>query len=59
MTEGQCCFCGKDVETTVLDPCLFKVLTNNNDWEVWTCHGACFRERVMDVQHLARFFESP
>ena len=41
-----CCFCGKLVEGTDVDPCRVTVETVQGKWQVWFCHGSCFRDRV-------------
>lgn len=41
-----CCFCGKLIEETDVDPCTVRVATVQDQWQVWFCHSACFRERI-------------
>ena len=43
---GPCCFCGRDVPGTVVDPCSVKVETATKNWQVWFCHASCFKERL-------------
>jgi hypothetical protein len=45
---GPCCFCGKEIVPTDKDPCRVTVETAKGRWQVWFCHAACFRERVID-----------
>jgi hypothetical protein len=43
---GPCCFCGKGIERTAVDPCAVSVETEEGLTEVWFCHGSCFKERL-------------
>jgi len=54
---GPCCFCGKAIEKTDTDPCRVTVSTASEKWQVWFCHGACFRERLAELEESPGFFE--
>ena len=43
---GPCCFCGKEIEKTEVDPCSVTVETAKEKWQVWSCHADCFKSRV-------------
>ena len=43
---GPCCFCGKDIQPSEIDPCRVTVETASGKWQVWFCHSACFRRRI-------------
>ena len=43
---GPCCFCGKDIQPSDIDPCRVSVETASGKWQVWFCHSACFRDRM-------------
>lgn len=43
---GPCCFCGQEIQPTAIDPCRVTVATASERWQVWFCHGACFKERI-------------
>ncbi|HXD12151.1 MAG TPA: hypothetical protein VN653_18930 [Anaerolineales bacterium] len=45
---GPCCFCGEDILPTDIDPCHITVETAGGKWQVWFCHGKCFKDRVVD-----------
>ncbi|HEV3263151.1 MAG TPA: hypothetical protein VG013_40325 [Gemmataceae bacterium] len=45
---GPCCFCGEQIAPSDIDPCRVTVETSKGEWQVWFCHAACFRERVID-----------
>jgi hypothetical protein len=44
---GPCCFCGLPIATTMIDPCRLTVETEAGKWQLWFCHGACFKNRLM------------
>lgn len=46
--NGPCCFCGRMIDETALDPCNVTVETKEGLWQVWYCHSACFRERIAE-----------
>jgi len=54
---GPCCFCGRDIEETGADPCRVTVETAGGKWQVWTCHGACFRQNLADPPEAPGLFE--
>jgi hypothetical protein len=43
---GPCCFCGKPIQPTEIDPCSVTVTTRSDKWQVWYAHANCFRERL-------------
>jgi hypothetical protein len=43
---GPCCFCGKDIQPSEIDPCRVTVETAAGKWQVWFCHSGCFRDRI-------------
>jgi hypothetical protein len=45
---GPCCFCGKNIATTEIDPCRITVEAANDAWQVWCCHAQCFKQRIFD-----------
>lgn len=45
-TFGPCCFCGVSIETTSVDPCRVIVEPATGRFQVWSCHAACFTERL-------------
>jgi hypothetical protein len=45
---GPCCFCGEGILATDIDPCRITVETVGEKWQVWFCHGKCFKERIVD-----------
>ena len=44
---GPCCFCGKDIIESDIDPCRVTVETHVDKWQVWHCHATCFSERLI------------
>jgi hypothetical protein len=44
---GPCCFCGDNILPTAIDPCQITVETTSGSWQVWFCHGNCFKERLV------------
>jgi hypothetical protein len=58
VTFGPCCFCGRGIEKTEVDPCRVTVATaEEGKWEVWACHGSCFREKLADTPEAPGLFE--
>jgi hypothetical protein len=53
---GPCCFCGKEIEGTEIDPCRVTVSTAKEEWQIWYCHGACFKERLIELPDSPAFF---
>jgi hypothetical protein len=41
-----CCFCGQEIEEADSDPCRLTVQTSDGKPQYWSCHGACFKERL-------------
>ncbi len=56
-TFGPCCFCAQVIEPTGSDPCRLTVTTSSEKWQVWFCHGACFRERLGSVPEFEGLFD--
>jgi hypothetical protein len=56
---GPCCFCGEPIEATATDPCEVKVSTSaaGKTWQVWFCHGQCFRDRLAVLPDNEGFFD--
>lgn len=54
---GPCCFCGQPIVEDTTDPCQVTVSTSAGKWQVWFCHGPCFRERLADPPWAPGFFE--
>ena len=57
MKFGPCCFCGADIEENAADPCRVTVETAGGKWQVWMCHGACFRQKLADTPEAPGLFE--
>jgi hypothetical protein len=49
---GPCCFCGRDIQQTDTDPCRVTVETVKGKWQVWVCHGSCFRSRITTATEI-------
>jgi hypothetical protein len=56
---APCCFCGKEIEDHPPDPCRVTVETSDGKWQVWHCHGACFRARLARVPDYPPGFFDP
>jgi hypothetical protein len=56
---GPCCFCGKTIEKQGKDPCQITVEPNDGDdkWQVWYCHGACFKSHLAVLPDVPGFFD--
>jgi hypothetical protein len=50
--RGPCPFCGEFIEESELDPCSVTVTTKTGLWQVWYCHGRCFKGLVVENPHL-------
>src|SRR5688572_24017079 len=46
--NGPCCFCGKFIDDTAVDPCSVMVQTKGGLWQVWYCHSACFKSLIAE-----------
>jgi hypothetical protein len=57
VTFGPCCFCGDQIEKRGPDPCGVTVETAAGKWQVWSCHGACFKERLAALPDHPGFFD--
>lgn len=53
---GQCCLCGNEIEATDTDPCEVSVTTAEGKWQVWWCHGNCFKAAIKDPPDAPGFF---
>jgi hypothetical protein len=49
---GPCCFCGEDILSTDTDPCHLTVETARGAWQVWFCHGKCFKDRIVNHSQI-------
>jgi hypothetical protein len=54
---GPCCFCGRDIEKTSVDPCGVTVETSGGKWQVWKCHASCFRQKLAELPEAPGLFE--
>ena len=54
---GPCCFCGVDIAVDGPDPCTVTVTTKTDKWQTWSCHAACFKERLTDPPYAPGFFD--
>jgi hypothetical protein len=45
------------MQDTKTDPCWVRVETAEAKWQIWHCHAACFRERLVDLPEMPGFFE--
>jgi hypothetical protein len=52
LSLGPCCFCGKQIEATEVDPCRVTVETSRGMWQVWFCHADCFKSRITNETEL-------
>jgi hypothetical protein len=57
VTFGPCCFCAQEIADTATDPCSITVTTRKGLWQVWKCHGECFRARLTNPPDEPDFFE--
>jgi hypothetical protein len=49
---GPCCFCGKMIESSTVDPCRVTVETATGRWQVWFSHAVCSRNQLVDIPML-------
>src|SRR3974377_200448 len=54
---NPCCFCSRPIEKNNTDPCRITVETANGKWQVWFCHGNCFRQKLSDLPEAPGLFE--
>jgi hypothetical protein len=54
---GPCCFCGNAITQSATDPCRVTVETEQGKWQVWFCHGDCFKQRLANRPELHGFFD--
>jgi len=45
--NGPCPFCGEPIEETETDPCSLTATTRKELWQVWQCHGECFKKKLL------------
>lgn len=50
--NGPCCFCGKFIDDTAVDPCSVVVQTREEKWQVWYCHSTCFRNLIAENPYM-------
>jgi hypothetical protein len=51
-----CCFCGSSIANGDVDPCQLVVTTNSGQWQVWFCHGQCFKSHLGSLPEASGFF---
>ena len=39
-----CCRCNGHIDESATDPCFIRVETKTGAWQMWTCHGDCFKK---------------
>jgi hypothetical protein len=49
---GPCCFCGKPIQPTSVEPCRLTVETQSGGWQVWFCHAECFKSQITKLHDL-------
>jgi len=49
---GPCCFCGDEIAETEIDPCSITVETSKHEWQIWFCHGECFKSRLVKESYM-------
>jgi hypothetical protein len=54
--HGICCFCAEKIARSATDPCRITVDTKGGKWQVWFCHGACFKDRLANLPDHPDFF---
>lgn len=54
---GPCCFCAEPIQPADVDPCRVTVETRTGKWQVWFCHGDCFRSRLASLPNYPDFFD--
>jgi hypothetical protein len=50
--NGPCPFCGEFIVDSEVDPCRVTVQTKSGKWQVWSCHAACFKARIVENPHM-------
>jgi len=51
MMDGVCCFCGRTVERSGLNPCTLSIVTAADESQEWPCHARCLRERMAELPY--------
>ncbi len=54
---GPCCFCGRDISPSEIDPCSVTVSTRGTKWQVWYCHADCFKDRLNSEPKFIGLFD--
>ena len=54
---GPCCFCAQNIQATSTDPCTIQVTTAADNWQVWHCHGECFKARLKNPPEAPDLFD--
>jgi hypothetical protein len=57
VTFGPCCFCAKPIDPSNVDPCSVTVATREGKWQAWSCHAACFKERLRNPPEAPDLFD--
>lgn len=50
--DGPCPFCGELIEESEIDPCSLVVTTRQELWQIWYCHGECFKKRIVENKYV-------
>jgi len=50
--NGPCPFCGEFIADSEVDPCRVTVETKSGKWQVWACHAACFKAKIVENPHI-------
>jgi hypothetical protein len=50
--NGPCPFCGEFIADSDVDPCRLRVETKSGKWQVWSCHAACFKAKIVENPHI-------
>jgi hypothetical protein len=50
--DGPCPFCGEMIAHSDVDPCRVTVETSKGKWQVWSCHAACFKDKIVENPHI-------
>lgn len=59
--EFECCFCGKNIESSKINPCIISILTNFDKSKErqysqdFFCHITCFKEKI--ASHIPLYVE--
>ena len=50
--SGPCCFCGKMIDESKVDPCSLAVQTRDAKAQVWYCHAKCFKDLIAENPYI-------